>query len=520
MKRNLRDVLLSVLFFVAAWPEHGFPFLIFVAWVPLLMLSDRFSERPSRGFFLYVYAVFFLFNLLITYWIWFATPIGAVFAVTVNALLMSLTFWIWHRSRRRLPPSMYWPFFVTLWMSFEMLHYHWDFEWPWLTMGNVFAAWPSVIQWYEYTGVFGGSLWVLTGSVLLYFLVKNPSGKKYWIRAALWLILPVLLSLRMYSAYREKGKEAKVLILQPNIDPWTEKFDRSNVASADDLIALMEQAKEKPDLAVAPETALAQSMQADRLGVYPSVRKLKKYLSEKGFALLTGVSLHRFYYDKNNLPSTVNKVGGKNLWYTLYNSALLIEPDGKLMLYHKSILVPGAEKMPYFHLLKPVFGSLVLDLGGMAGTHTPDSIPKVFPVEGTPVRVAPIICYESIFGFYVRKYIRRGANLPAIITNDGWWKKTGGYRQHFRYASLRAIETRRDIVRSANTGRSGIFDQKGRVLQSLPYGKRGIIEGTVHLNDEETFYVRYGDYPGRLAVFLAVLFFLYSIGSKRIRLTF
>lgn len=106
----------------------------------------------------------------------------------------------------------------------------------------------------------------------------------------------------------------------------------------------------------------------------------------------------------------------------------------------------------------------------------------------------------------------------AIITNDAWWDNTQGHKQHLSYAKLRAIETRRSIARSANTGISAIINQKGELVQTLGYEKQGSIKGNLKLNNELTFYTSYGDYIARIALLVAGLIFFYSIGRKKNRL--
>ncbi len=515
MKRALIYSVLSGVLLSLSWPEKGLPLLIFIAWIPLFYLSDLYYEGKIKRVFPYFYLTFLIFNLLVTYWIYFATPAGAVFAVLTNALLMSLVVWFWHRSRKKLPPSMSWPFLVSLWMAFEFMHYRWDLEWPWLTMGNVFAAWPSWVQWYAFTGVLGGTLWILTVNVLVYHAIRSK-GKNETYKLLIVIVLPVLISLTVYYGYKEKGHEANVLIVQPNIDPWSDKFDRSNKKAAEDLFGILPKDTHRYDLILLPETFLARGTELNRLDTDPAVTLLQNLADTSGAAILTGASL--YHIGRGEMPPTANPMRKGNAWYLLYNSALFIRPEAGRELYHKSVLVPGAEKMPYRRIFKPLLGDLVLDLGGMAGTHTPNDSVTVFRYKS--LRIAPVICYESVFGNYLTRFVKKGANLIAVITNDGWWKKTGGYRQHFHYARLRAVETRRDVVRSANTGRSGHINQRGDVVQSLGYDKRGYLEAKVRLNDELTFYVRYGDYLGRLAVFLAALFFVYSLGKKKIKFGF
>ncbi len=519
MQRKYRFILpwLSALLFTFAWPEKGLPFLIFTAWIPLFYLSDYYSKQPRKRFFPVLYLTFFLFNLFLTYWIWYATKIGAVLAIFANAFLMATTFWIWHKSRTKLPGNMAWVFFPALWISFEKLHYEWDLEWPWLTMGNVFAAYPEIVQWYEYTGVFGGSLWVLTVNLLLYFWIKHRSLLR-GIQALALLIVPIIFSVYLYNSYQPEGKEVPVLILQPDIDPWTEKFDRSNEESMRDLLDMAETYADSVKLIIAPETALSRTIDKNKITHKAFYRIWRDFQARHPLPdWLIGASLYRFLDQTDSIPLSANRTSGGR-WYQLYNSALYFSRTDKPQMYHKKLLVVGAEKMPFHKYLSPIIGDVVLDLGGTTGTHTPSPEPVVFTSSDGKIKTAPVICYESVFGDYVRKYVLKGANLLAVITNDGWWKKTGGYRQHFHYARLRSIENRRDLVRSANTGRSGHINQRGDVTASLEFGKRGVLLVKPKLNERITFYARYGDYIARIAVFVALILLVYALGKKRTRL--
>ncbi len=172
----------------------------------------------------------------------------------------------------------------------------------------------------------------------------------------------------------------------------------------------------------------------------------------------------------------------------------------------------GVEKMPFIKYLG-FLGDLVINIGGTSSSLGSQDEPTNF-VASDGLQVAPVICYESIFGSYVAKYVQKGAGLIFIITNDGWWKNTPGYKQHFSYARLRAIETRRSIARSANTGISGFINQRGDVLQSTGWWQEAVIQGKLNVNDKLTFYVKYGDYIARISLFVAALLLLYLISRR------
>ena len=107
--------------------------------------------------------------------------------------------------------------------------------------------------------------------------------------------------------------------------------------------------------------------------------------------------------------------------------------------------------------------------------------------------------------------VRNGARLLTVITNDAWWGDTPGYKQHLSYSCLRAIETRRWIARSANTGISAIIDPSGKIVSQTSWWQPETLSGKVGLSDEKTFFVIHGDFIGRLSTLMAVLILLATL---------
>jgi apolipoprotein N-acyltransferase len=155
-------------------------------------------------------------------------------------------------------------------------------------------------------------------------------------------------------------------------------------------------------------------------------------------------------------------------------------------------------------------GAIFEKFGGTAGGYGHDKEANVFRVEGNPYIAAPIICYESIYGEYITNYIRKGANLLTIITNDGWWANTAGHKQHLHYARLRAIETRKWIARSANTGVSAVIDNLGNLIETRPWDTRAVIKYNIPPKPGETFFVRNGALIFGLAAFLTIALLAYN----------
>ena len=188
------------------------------------------------------------------------------------------------------------------------------------------------------------------------------------------------------------------------------------------------------------------------------------------------------------------------------------DTTGRYEVFHKSKLVVGTELTPYpkfFVPLENLFG------GNLMGKCVGQKEIACLHVGDIPVGVA--ICYESVYGDYCAGYVRKGAKLLTVITNDAWWGNTPGYKQHFSYSRLRAIETRRYIARCGNTGISAIIDPSGRVLDRTPWWQQAVLSGEVKLLDGETFFVRYGDIVGRVSVFLFLLLAAAAIFRPRKR---
>jgi apolipoprotein N-acyltransferase len=173
--------------------------------------------------------------------------------------------------------------------------------------------------------------------------------------------------------------------------------------------------------------------------------------------------------------------------------------------YHKSKLVPGTEQMPFIHTI-PFLESLAisLDENSISGSlGISDSAISL----GTDQPVAPIICYESIYGDYVRGYITRGATWLGIITNDAWWENTPGHKQHHSYARLRAIELRKWVARSANTGISGFIDPRGSDYDNSTWYAKTCLQRTIYANSDKTVYLALGDRGVLLVYGLLLLVF-------------
>ena len=503
-------VVLSGLSLAFSWPHIGFFPFIFFAFVPLLILENQ--AKNSREIFLLSFCSFFIFNIITTYWVWYASNVGALFAFFLNSILMSFVFCLYFHVKRKITNKLGYFSLIFLWISMEYMHLNWDLSWPWLTLGNVFATFPILVNWYEYTGFLGGSFWILLVNLLIFKIFQKQQIKTNFILLFSSILLPISFSLYINYSYSEDIRnEINVLVVQPNIEPYTEKFTLPSNVQLSEFIKLVEQKlDQKTDLILGPETALAGSpMDEDNLESSYQVKVLRS-LQKKypNLNVIVGAITKKIYTTDSEITATARFKN--NEYYDLYNSLILIPRKGNIKLYHKSKLVPGAEKMPFPVLLDPI-AKMVVNLGGISGTLGNPNYTKPFIINGHTV--APLICYESVYGDMQSEK----SDLLVIATNDGWWKNTAGYKQHFDYSRLRAIEQRKWVVRSANTGISGIISPKGEAILKTNWDESITLKHEININNHTTFYKKYGDYLGRIFIFLSFILIISTFVKSRVR---
>ncbi len=518
--------ILSGLLFAVAWPASGITFFVFFAIVPLFFIQQHVAKnREKHGRFamlLYTYIAYIVWNSLTTYWIWNSTEVGGVLAIGLNAFLLATVFQVYCFTKRvfKLGKIAY-LVLIIYWIGFEYFHLDWDLSWPWLNLGNVLATSPKWIQWYEYTGTMGGTLWLIVINILIFetinlFINKGEALKKkliYSSAALMVIVLPIIFSQIVYSNYKETNNPVDVVVVQPNVDPYNEQYNAPPVTIMNKILAL---ADKKVDsnvrFVVCPESALQEYAYEDQLANVGSVQGIRLFLnSYKNLSFMVGLSTHRVLKPGEPFTDATREyMDSPGKYYEPYNTALLIDKPYTLPIYHKSKLTPGVEKMPFKKLFKPI-EKYAIDLGGTIGSLGTDAERKAFPTTVKDIKVSPVICYESIYGEFVSQFVRNGANLLFIITNDGWWGNSPGHRQHFTFATMRAIETRRDIARSANTGISGFINQRGDVIMRTKYWEPDVIRHKMNANSAVTFYVKYGDYIGRFCYYTGLLLLLASI---------
>jgi apolipoprotein N-acyltransferase len=519
-KKYLFSALISGVLLSLPWLIQSLSWPLFFAFVPLLMAEDRILQQKQKGtlrsLYLLAFFAFLLWNLLTTWWIGYVSVSGMLLIVILNALLMAAVWSARYMVNRHVVPE---PGALTLpvfWLAFEFLHHHWTLQWPWLTLGNGFANLPEIIQWYEFTGVLGGSLWILVINMLIFRLIKKFTGKldREIIRLTFFILIvflmPLSWSLYQYFNYSEAGPSQEVVVVQPNLNPYNEKF--AGISPEEQVSRVVSQARSVvsplTQIILAPETALP-DLWEDSVQTKKFMKPVFELFHDfPGVGFIAGAITQRKLDENEAFSGTARQSADQKCIYDAFNSALMINQSG-IQIGHKQILVNGVEKMPFQEYLS-FFQKYMLQLGGTSGRLAEGQDPILFS-GGKGVEIGAVICFESAFGNHVRKLAMEGANLLVVLTNDGWWKNSPGCWQHFIYSKLRAIENRRSVVRSANTGISGIIDQRGKVRMKTETDKKTVLVSSVYLNDAVTFYSRYGDYLGLAAVVCSGIIFIYRL---------
>ena len=516
-------VMMSVPFLV---PHTGFLALFGI--VPLLCMDRIATLTEKKRVWIYHYSAFVLWNAITTFWVCNATVGGGIFAVLANSLQMSTIFGLFRLSKKKFTGTLPYIFLMVTWIAWERFYFDAEISWPWLVLGNSFARTTWAIQWYEFTGSLGGSLWIwLTNLGIFGLLVSLSDGSwSTWnmkaksaavIGMTALLIAPPAISGAIGKEYKDSMHAEEmldVLIVQPNIDPYN-KFQALTQAQQNAILEGMitkELEYRKNDSTAAPLLVLTpETFTSDIIvGQYERSRTWRRFTSllesYPNVNMLFGASAYD-YINSQEAPSYTARDLGQGLWVESHNSALMIDGSRRTEIFHKSKLVVAVEHTPYPRFFCPIDNMLGGVMGRCVGQDE-ITLLNVEDIEGHKTPIGCAVCYESVYGEYYTDYIRKGARAMTIITNDAWWGDTPGYRQHLSYASLRAIETRRAIARCANTGISAIISPSGEIMKPTPWWEQAVIKGQIPLRDDITFFVSHGDITGRVCSFIHWLLLL------------
>jgi len=487
-RRCLALALLSGGLLWLGFPGGGeLPGVLALALLPVLLVAQRAGS--GRAAFLAGLLAGMVHFALLLYWI--VIVLGrygglnlavSLLALTLLVVYMSLYFGLFVLGARQLLGSLpaaaaLW-LVPALWVGLDWLRGLLFTGLPWMDLGYALYQTPWVIQVSDLVGHHGVSFLLVLVNTLLMLLCRRCA-----VRPALLLAAPVLLLLLgagWYSQLRLTGVQESLAasdrpafpvgVVQGNIDQSEKWSTAMQQATVDGYISLTRGlfVNDRPALVVWPETALPFYPQAE--GKLTPVRAL---VAGENFALLTGAP----WYEK---------VDSEPVRLQFFNSALLLEADGGLVgRYDKHHLVPFGEYVPLKKLL-PFLAPLVETVGDF----TPGGIEQ--PLVAGKLRIGTLICFESVFPELSRAWVNAGANILVNLTNDAWYGKSSAPWHSLAMAVFRAVETRRSLVRSANTGISAFIAPTGEILLRSELFVTWAGQARMTLSDERTIWVRFG----------------------------
>ncbi len=477
-------LLLSAFLTSLAFPPFHWGPIILVALVPFfdaVRLAEAAPPAARRRASAMLYAGGVVHFALLLYWILFLPPeemtTPALLPLAFLLLCGYLGLFIFAATaiaRRGMRLGM--PLGVALpvaWVAAEYLRSLTQLAFPWALVGYGLIEKPVILQFLSLTGIFGGSLFVMSVNGLVHSALV-ARGRRRWIASALALLLVSLVYLHGLWSIRHlpPAATAEVVLVQGNIGREIKFKPEYRLRNVDRMIALSEEAMigpgRRPDLVVWPETATPCYLGLDA----PCLNRLTTFVDRVGVPLLTGVP------DIDSGPD-----GSERSW----NAAVLIAPHrGIVARYAKVNLVPFGEALPY----QDRWPALAAINFGEADFHRG---PGFIPIESEGRAFGVMICFESIFPGVGRTYAREGATFFVNITNDEWFGPSGGPYQHAAMAVARAIENRRGLARAANTGVTMVIDRAGRVSHATGLFTEGVVRAPVELGSGTTVYMRIGD---------------------------
>jgi apolipoprotein N-acyltransferase len=527
--RHRRQILLSALsgaLLAAGFPTISFWPIGFAALAPFLwsLKSVKGRDAFAIGWWfgaVYAYTTFFWLNS-----IWpiapsaFLSVVGIVALAGTYALYYAAFGWAASYAWRK-RPGLAWLALPAIWVCLEWWQSWGKLAFPWLILGHTQTSNLAYIQMADLGGVWPISFCLAAINVLLVGLFESWKRRGQIRRAKTFGILAIIGLLiggpYVYGAIQMKrdwtgGPSIKVGVSQPNIEQLV-KFNsyanedaevRESLQQAIEttqILQILKIQKSAPDtrLYILPETSFTE-------GIFPYNQRLQKVLADLAKELNAAI----FFGEDNIYP-----IEGTNS-FRRYNSAwMATSEDGVLpTVYNKMRLVPFGESLPYFDAI-PMFREKIVGIG----TFDEGTEQTLFKYAGLTFGCG--ICFESVSARHMAGFVRKGAQFLVIITNDAWyvhskWKlDKRGPAQHNAHSTLRAIETRRWLVRSANTGISRIVAPTGRTTDSIELNQTGFMTAQIEGRDGQTLYVRYGDWFVALCGMLAIVLVLGKRLSNR-----
>ncbi|AEF83562.1 apolipoprotein N-acyltransferase [Treponema primitia ZAS-2] len=515
-------ILLGALLFAGSFPNpiaiNGLSFLGWIAFVPVFWVIYQVS-LPASIFFgaLYGYAAYGLFN----YWLSVFHPLAGLIVGSIYLVYFAILFPLLKLATILFPRKGYIVQWI-LWIAYEFLRTQGFLGYPYGITG--YSQWQvlPVIRIAAIFGVWGVSALVVFPSVYIAGALRDrqplgtPRGgfirplraflSQEWAAALVWVI--ALTATLVYGFVSpvdySAAPKAHVALIQHNTDPWRggiteyrKNFDTLRRLSLEALDAAPE-----TDLVVWSETAFVprifwHTMYRDDPESFLLVRDLMDFLATQEVPYVIGNDDARRELNAQGILERVD-----------YNGVMLFEGNTINQIYRKLHLVPFTEHFPYQKQLPWIY-----DMLEKADTHFWKEGEEATVFESRGLKFSTPICFEDIFGYLSRDFVRNGAELIVNLSNDAWSKSVPAQMQHLSMAVFRAVENRRSMVRSTASGQTCAIDPYGKVLAMAEPFTEAWINVEVPVISPNTPYTFWGDIWGKLFVLAAA--FMLILGALR-----
>lgn len=445
------------------------PFFSFFIFIPIFILLEK--EKTKRNV-ITIYLHFFLFNLISTYWLANVQLKEGILTWLVNSLLMTLIAIITILVTKKNKGIHL--IFISFWMSFEVIHHLWVFNWPWLSLGNIFCTNTKYIQWYKFTGMEGGTLWILLINYVFFKILQKKEISKFIFSLTL-IIFPIIISLYLFKKENTFTQTQNIIITQPNANTTKIYHDELNILKKIyDTISQMKIIE--PTILLLPETFIKESVLNNRTQDCRALQYIEnKKLNIKNISTITGIIVKKTDYYK--ILSLANK---KMNSFDTYDAAMYLSSKYKTQVHFKSKLIPVEEYLP----------NALTGFGFKSDNFSLGNDYQSFKINDS-LDLSTGICYEIIFGHSIAEMVTEKTGAILMIANEQLLSGEVEKAFYTNISKLRAIENGKYLVKSSNTGLSGIINEKGEIVYKLDDNKFGLANISVPLLKEKTFYTRH-----------------------------
>ncbi|MBM2816398.1 MAG: Apolipoprotein N-acyltransferase [Ignavibacteria bacterium] len=532
--------ILSGILLALSFPPLPFSSLVFIAFVPYLVVLES-EPQPRKPLFL-AYLLFFFYHGGTNWWISSWQPecdpyllVAGILLAFVHPFFFMVPIAFYRLTKKKLNRNTALWLLPFYWTTFEWLRAQGDLAYPWLSLGNTQVESLHWIQFVDITGVWGATFLIMIANVAFtkIILYKRQEERRSIFKArelrlpliflAMIIIVPIIYSyytLRKYSEsnLQETTKRLKTAVIQPNINPWI-KWN-SNVIKQIELHGRIQDSLIRKfgryDLAVWTETSVP--FMDIEFNSSKDFNIFRRRIDFDSSALLTGFSYYRIFDSKNDATKTARQLPyDPNKYYEAYNSALMLNPGYRNhtpQLYFKSRLTPFSERLPFIENLLFLRKFFEWGVGISSWGRGTEIFPLIVKRANDSVLIGQIICIESVFPDFSARQVELGASVLAVITNDAWYDHTFGPIQHYSIGAMRAMETRRYLIRCANSGISGVIAPSGATIRKIEqYKATGFIE-SIPLLFDKTFYVNHVDWLPFFCSIITIIGLIFTLFKK------